>query len=223
MSLFSNKACSAAWSSTIFVLDFPQFDEKNDKAAEIQQLPFRLLIFCALWEGWQWIRNSPGTFWTGTDRQTFLHCARPPDQQNWNQNFSKLILLLINKLFTTDFNQQSENFPCQRSYCKIWKQNLKAGEPRLGCVMMLDWCQIWCYLRVRRPRCADGVCNDAAWTMSSQRADWGIGCLFRATSRHSPRPGSHPQKRQRFFPICWLCHISLSAKSVSLRQGNRHP
>ena len=43
----------------------------------------------------------------------------------------------------------------------------------------LSWFQIvWCQIVLQS---ADGVCNDAAWTMSSQRADWEIGCLFRAT------------------------------------------
>ena len=109
------------WKLLYLSSTWSEFELKAFKAfKEIQQLPFRLLIFCALWEGWLWIRNSLGTFWT----QTFLHCARPPDQQNWNQNFSKLISLLINKLFTTNFNISRVKTFLVKEPIALWKEPL---------------------------------------------------------------------------------------------------
>ena len=54
----------------------------------------------------------------------------------------------------------------------------------------------------------DGVCNDAAWTMSSQRAGGEIGCLFRATL------GSVPL----FPPPCW----TFPATGPTLSQFSHH-
>ena len=81
--------------------------DKNFKKSKClqraQQLPFSLLIFSALWEGGQWIRKSPGTFRSQTqrDRQT---------NKTETKTFSQLLLIFIKKLLDRNFHQPSEKF-----------------------------------------------------------------------------------------------------------------
>ena len=78
--------------------------KKSKYRQRAQQLPFSLLIFSALWEGGgQWIRKSPGTFRSQTqrDRQT---------NKTETKTFSQLLLIFIKKLLDGNFHLPSEKF-----------------------------------------------------------------------------------------------------------------